>query len=86
MIRMIRILVSSALLVGCASGPPPLPAEVRVPIAVPCLSEVPVRPDLLLDGALAALDDYRLVLELARDRRRRQGYIAELEAVVAGCR
>lgn len=85
MIRTIRILVSSAGLVGCASGPPPLPVEVRVPIVVPCIAEAPVRPELLSDGALAALDDYRLVLELARDRRLRQGYIAELEAVLAGC-
>jgi len=79
-------LVSSVLLAGCASGPPPLPTEVRIPVAVPCLTEAPARPELLTDGALAALDDYRLVLELARDRRLRQGYIAELEAVVAGCR
>lgn len=76
----------AAFLAGCASGPPPLPVEVRVPIAVPCLSEVPARPELLTDGALVALDDYRLVLELARDRRLRQAYEAELEAVVAGCR
>lgn len=79
-------LATCLVLAGCASGPPPLPVEVRVPIAVPCISEVPVRPDLLTDGALAALDDYRLVLELARDRRLRQAYQAELEALVAGCR
>jgi hypothetical protein len=86
MIRTIRILVSSALLAGCASGPPPLPVEVRVPVATPCIAAPVARPELLTDGALAALDDYRLVLELARDRRLRQGYIAELEAVLAGCR
>jgi len=74
------------LLAGCASGPPPLPVEVRVPIAVPCIAETPARPELLTDRDLAALPDYHLVLELARDRRLRQGYIAELEAVVAGCR
>lgn len=73
-------------LAGCASGPPPLPVEVHIPVAVPCLTEAPARPELLTDGALAALDDYRLVLELARDRRLRQAYEAELEAVVAGCR
>jgi hypothetical protein len=74
------------LLAGCASGPPPLPVEVRVPIAVPCVNEPLARPELLTDRDLAALDDYRLVLELARDRRLRQAYEAELEAVVAGCR
>lgn len=81
-----RAVVAILPLAGCASGPPPLPVEVRVPVATPCITEALARPDLLTDGALAALDDYRLVLELARDRRRRQGYIAELEAVLAGCR
>ena len=79
-------LATCLVLAGCASGPPPLPVEVRVPVATPCITEALSRPDLLTDGALAALDDYRLVLELARDRRLRQGYIAELEAAVAGCR
>lgn len=79
-------LATYLVLAGCASGPPPLPVEIRVPVATPCIAEPPARPELLTDGALAALDDYRLVLELARDRRLRQGYIAELEAVVAGCR
>lgn len=79
-------LLSSVLLAGCASGPPPLPVEVRIPVAVPCIAEAPARPALLADRDLAALDDYRLVIELARDRRLRQAYVAELEAVVAGCR
>lgn len=81
-----RAAVAILPLAGCASGPPPLPVEVRVPVATPCIAESPARPDLLSDGALAALDDYRLVIELARDRRLRQAYEAELEAVVAGCR
>jgi hypothetical protein len=81
-----RAVVAILPLAGCASGPPPLPVEVRIPVPVPCIAETPARPELLTDGALAALDDYRLVLELARDRRLRQGYEAELEAVVAGCR
>ena len=80
------VLIGILALAGCASGPPPLPVEVRIPVATPCLTETPARPELLTDGALAALDDYRLVIELARDRRLRQGYIAVLEAVIAGCR
>jgi len=73
------------VLTGCANGPT-VPAEVRVPVPVPCVETVPSRPSMMSDGELMALDDYGLVVALARDRRIRQGYEAELEAVVAGCR
>lgn len=84
MIRIIWILVSCAL-AGCASGPQ-IPKEIRVPVPVPCIDQVPQRPSMLSDAELLALDDYGLVIALARDRRVRQGYIAELEATVEGCR
>ncbi len=73
-----------AILAGCASSPQ-IPREVRVPIPVPCISQAPVRPALLSDQDLLALDDYGLVLGLARDRRLRQAYEAQLEAAIAGC-
>lgn len=57
-----------------------------MPIAVPCIDRVPQRPSMLSDAELLALDDYGLVIALARDRRVRQGYIADLEATVEGCR
>ena len=62
-----------------------VPEVVRVPVPVPCLERAPERPALLTDAQLAELGDYRLVLELARDRRIRQAYEAELEAAVEGC-
>lgn len=71
-------------LAGCSTVPP-VPEVVRVPVPVPCLERAPERPELLTDAQLAELGDYRLVLELARDRRIRQAYEAELEAAVAGC-
>ena len=76
---------SLALLAGCAAGPE-IPREVRVPVPVACIDQPPPRPAMLSDAELLALDDYGLVLALARDRRIRQGYEAELEAVVEGCR
>lgn len=84
MIRMLWILVSSAL-AGCSTIPE-APREVRVPVPVPCVTQAPQRPSMLSDADLLALDDYGLVIALARDRRVRQGYEATLEAVVAGCR
>jgi hypothetical protein len=63
-----------------------VPDVVRVPVPVPCIEVAPVRPSLLSDEQLLALDDYGLILALAQDRRARQGYVAELEGAVAGCR
>ena len=70
---------------GCASVPQ-APEAIRVQVPVPCVGDPPVRPSMLTDAQLLALDDYGLVIALAQDRRVRQGYHAELEAVVAGCR
>lgn len=80
-----KYLLLAFLLTGCASGPE-IPREVRVPVPTPCIDRIPQRPSMLSDAELLALDDYGLVIALARDRRVRQGYIAELEATVAGCR
>lgn len=71
-------------LAGCAGIE--VPKEVRVPVAVPCVEQVPQRPSMMSDQELLALDDYGLVVALARDRRVRQGYIVELEATLEGCR
>jgi hypothetical protein len=69
------------LLVGCTT----VPKEVRIRVPVPCVEQAPQRPSLIADAELRALDDYGLVIALARDRRLRQGYEAQLEAVLAGC-
>ena len=77
-------IIFAGLLAGCASSPQ-IPRKVRVPVPVPCISQPPQRPALLSDQDLLALDDYGLVLGLARDRRLRQAYEAQLEAAIAGC-
>lgn len=80
----VRIWLLVSLLAGCSSLPS-APDVVRVPVPVPCLDSAPVRPALLSDAELLLLDDFGLVVSLARDRRLRQGYEATLEAAVAGC-
>lgn len=81
MIRIVWILVCCA---GCSTVPT-APKEVRVPVPVKCIDQVPQRPSMLSDGELLAMDDYGLVIALARDRRIRQGYEIELETLVQGC-
>ena len=76
---------SIILLAGCASGPV-VPEVVRVPVPVPCIEATPAKPVFLSDSDLLALDDFGLVVSLARERRLYQGYTAEIEAVIAGCR
>lgn len=83
--RATAMLAALGLLAGCSTIPE-APKEVRVPVAVPCIERPPVKPSLMSDAELLALDDYGLVIALARDRRIRQGYIGELEATVEGCR
>lgn len=78
-------LAGSLLLAGCASGPV-VPEVVRVPVPIPCIQESPSKPAFLSDADLLALDDFGIVVSLARERRLYQGYTAEIEAVIAGCR
>ena len=79
------MLAALGLLSGCASTIE-APREVRVPVPVPCVERAPEKPGLMADEELLALDDYGLVIALARDRRLRQGYEATLETVIEGCR
>lgn len=77
-----------ALLTGCAGQQTvEIPKEVRVPVPVPCVKaeDRPTRPQLRTDGEILALDDYKRTLAMWEDRRTRQAYEGELEAVVEGC-
>lgn len=81
----ILLLFVLAALGGCSTIPE-APKEVRIPVAVPCIERPPGKPSMLSDAELLALDDFGLVVALARDRRIRQGWEATLEALVEGCR
>jgi hypothetical protein len=79
-------LVAAIALSGCCA-PAHRPLErIEVPVSVPCVAEAPGRPALVSDDDLRAMSDYSLVLALFRDRRMRQGYEGELEALLAACR
>lgn len=75
------------LLAGCAARPVVVSesVEVRVPVPVACIAEMPVRPQTMPDAELLALDDYRVVVVLRRDRLLLEQYAAEAEAVMRPC-
>jgi hypothetical protein len=80
----VRWLASLLLLAGCASDHK-LPEVVRVPVAVPCIERIPEEPETARDADLLALDDYRLVLTLARDRAALAASYGELRALAEAC-
>lgn len=77
---------AALLLTGCAHQLT-VPAEVKVPVPVPCLKaeDKPARPALKSDAELLALDRYKRTLALWVERLERQAYEAKLEAAVEGC-
>lgn len=70
---------------GCATTGVTVPTEVKVQVPVPCVSERPKAPQTAADADLLVMHDKTRTLLTWRDRKRMQGYIAELEAVVEGC-
>jgi len=71
------------LLAGCAT--PKLPEIVRVPVPVPCIDQMPAAPELAQDDSLLAMDDYRAVLTMWRDRLSAKVAYDELRAIAQAC-
>lgn len=72
------------LLAGCASAPP-APVRFEVPVMMPCIGEVPLRPVYEFDKLLPTATDGEIILALGRDWARGQKYEMLLEAAIAGC-
>lgn len=83
-INVSRLAILAVLLAGCASAPP-APARVEVPVMVPCIDKVLLRPAYEFDQLPASAKDGEIILALARDWARGRKYEGELEAVLAGC-
>ena len=71
-------LAAAVLLTGCASAPP-APLRVEVPVIVPCVGKVPLRPAYEFDQLPATATDGEIILALARDWARGRKYERELE-------
>lgn len=72
------------LLAGCQSIPE-VPTVVKIPYAVPCISEIPPKPALVTDAELLAMPDAAFVIALAADRIERGKWMAVAEALLSGC-
>ena len=75
----------AVLLAGCTSAPPAA-VRVEVPVMVPCIGAVPVRPTYDFDKLPPTATDGEAILALARDWARSRPYEIALEALVASCR
>ena len=75
----------AVLLAGCATAPA-APVRVEVPVMVPCVGEVPQRPDYEFDKLPTTATDGEIILALARDWIPGRKYEGKLEAIIAGCR
>ncbi len=82
---MIRIM-GLALLAGCQT-PVTIdrPVRVEVPVAVACISSLPVRPATTDDQALKAMDDFTAVLTMRRDTLVLRAHVETLEALLGPC-
>lgn len=83
--QIIPKIILTLLLAGCASAPP-APVRVEVPVMVPCLGAVPLRPAYEFDKLSATATDGEIILALARDWVSGRKYEGKLEAMNAGCR
>ena len=79
-----RGLLLALLLAGCSSQPK-LPEVVKIPISTPCIDQMPAAPELAQDDALLAMDDYRAVLTMWRDRLSAKVAYDELRAIAQAC-
>lgn len=78
------VLLAAACQAGCAAMPP-APAEVQVPVLMPCVASPPSRPAYEFERLPATAGDGDKILALARDWSRARIYEAKLEAAIAAC-
>lgn len=81
----IAIILGALLLAGCGTAPPAMQI-VEVPVYVPCVKELPARPDYEFDHMAITDSNGSKILALARDWVRSRKYEYEIEALISGCR
>lgn len=83
--KRVLVVLTGALLSGCASTPAPAVQEVAIPVMVPCVKDVPVRPQYEFELLSRTASDGEKVLALARDYLKMLPYEQRLRAVIDGC-
>ncbi len=75
-----------ALLLPLYGCPTTVPKEVRIPVPVPCVREIPVGPETFEEPALLELDRYQFTIGLDADRRAWRAHARQLEAALIACK
>lgn len=82
------LILVSLVLTGCVTPDPVVKVEiqeVKVPVAIPCKTSIPTRPDFNFDKLTKEDDLYRKTQSLLADRKLYQGYEIELLAALKSC-
>lgn len=75
---------AAAIMAGC-SATAKIPDVVRVPVPVPCLEALLAAAEVASDDSVLAMDDYRAVLTMWRDRLAMRVAYDELRAMASAC-
>ena len=76
--------VLALLLAACASQVA-RPVEVKIPVAVPCTVDMPLKPTSAVDALPIGSNIWQQMAALRADRINRLAYEKELEAAIAAC-
>lgn len=80
------LMISFVLSLSACSFITPKVQEVDIPVVVPCKVETPRKPLFIVDSLPIGSDIFEQVKALLAERKQRQGYEKELEAVVEACK
>lgn len=81
------LLSLTLLLTGCASlSPAPQVVEVKIPISVSCVKEIPAKPIIHTNEQLKLFDDYGFITAIHADRLALDLHSDKLSALLEACR
>jgi hypothetical protein len=82
--------IVAAALAGCATDgvkPAPEVVSAQVTVTIPCVTEIPTRPDLLAEQEWSKEPDPDMRARVLKvDRRRLLDHVKDLEATLEGCK
>ena len=82
---MMKLLAVTLLLTGCATMQP-IPKTVTIPISVPCIKELPVKPIFATHDYLKGLSVTDYPLQVTAELLKYENYSSELESVLIACK
>jgi len=87
---MLLVVLCAGSLAGCGTtprAPEPviLTVEIRVPVPVPCISEMPTRPKIYSQAEILVLPNAEAAERLLAQDNVLKSYVGEIEAVAGPC-